>query len=172
MKKAALVLAVSSLTCWSEAKELVVDASQKTEGAFPTIQKAVDAAAAGDVVTVKAGTYGGFNVAKAYAGEPLTVCAAKGERVIVSGFAKITDWKDEGNGVYSAKTKAAVKHLFVGMHPQQCARCHEPSVREERQARAYGRGTHGDVRRFSQGAQRQPQEQPRLLHRLSPRLTP
>lgn len=90
--------------------------------AFPTIQKAVDAAKAGDVVTVKAGTYGGFSVGKAYEGAPLTVRAAKGARVVISGFAPVTDWKDEGNGVYSAKTKSAVKHLFVGMQPQQCAR--------------------------------------------------
>lgn len=114
--RSAILFSVSFFAVPAWAAELVVPDS------YPTIQKAVDAAQAGDVVTVKGGTYAGFSVSKAYAGAPLTVRAAKGARVIISGFAAIEGWKDEGNGVYSAKTKSAVKHLFVGSMPQQCSR--------------------------------------------------
>lgn len=111
-----LFLLLAAVPAW--AAELIVP------DAYPTIQQAVDAAKAGDVVTVKAGTYGGFRVNRAIYREdaPLKVRAAAGARVIISGFAKIDGWKDEGNGIYSAKTASAVKNLFVGYQPQQCAR--------------------------------------------------
>ena len=89
---------------------------------YPTIQKAVDAAKGGDVVLVKAGTYAGFRVQKLFEGTPLTIKAAPGERVTISGMQKIEGWKDEGGGVFSAKVPSRVDSLFVGYVEQQCGR--------------------------------------------------
>ena len=89
---------------------------------YPTIQKAVDAAKGGDVVLVKAGTYAGFRVQKLCEGTPLTIKAAPGERVTISGMQKIEGWKDEGGGVFSAKVPSRVDSLFVGYVEQQCGR--------------------------------------------------
>jgi len=96
---------------------------------YPTIQKAVDAAKPGDVVLVKGGTYPGFRVQKFFNGAPLTIKAAPGERVVLSGMRKIDGWKDEGGGVFSAKVPSRVDSLYVGYVEQQCSRWPEDGTR-------------------------------------------
>ena len=123
MKKAIAAAAVLSTAFCALSAQLDVPAK------YPTIQKAVDAAQPGDVVLVKAGTYEGFRVSKRFEGAPLTVKAAPGERVTVSGMRKIEGWNDEGNGIYSAKTPSRVGALFVGYVEQQCARWPDDGTR-------------------------------------------
>jgi len=83
---------------------------------FQSIQKAVRQAGAGDTVEVEAGLYredvrinqGGAPDA------PLTVRAAKGERVIITGADPITGWQAEGDGVYVAEIDWPARQLTVG----------------------------------------------------------
>ena len=90
---------------------------------YPTIQAAVKAAKAGDVVTVSGGVYPEqLRVDTYYEGAPLTIRAAAGERAVVSGFREITDWKDLGGGLYSAHTEGRVRDLYVGLKQQQNGR--------------------------------------------------
>ena len=116
MKRIPMIFAAGLCFSVALADELVVPTQ------FPTIQKAVDAAKPGDVVLVKGGTYAGFRVQKLFEGAPLTIKAAPGERVTLSGMQKIEGWKDEGGGVFSAKVPSRVDSLFVGYVEQQCAR--------------------------------------------------
>ena len=104
------------------AAELVVD-PKGGEGTYPTIQKAVDAAKGGDVVLIKGGVYReNVTISKDYGEAPLTVRAASGERVVLSGFEDITDWKDMGGGLYSAHVDKKLGDLYVGLVQQQCGR--------------------------------------------------
>jgi hypothetical protein len=48
--------------------------------------------------------------------------AAPGERVVVSGFAPITGWKSEGDGLFSATADGPVLELYVGYLPQPVGR--------------------------------------------------
>ena len=86
------------------ARELVVDAASKAaandgpgtaEQPFKTISAAVGNLRPGDVLTVKAGTYreavqipaGGI------AGQPVTIQAARGETVVISGADLLSGWE-------------------------------------------------------------------------------
>ena len=120
MRKA--VFCVAAVSCALLAAGQAYAAELAVPAQYPTIQKAVDAAKGGDVVLVKAGTYGGFKVQKLFEGAPLTIKAAPGERVTLSGMQKIEGWKDEGGGVFSAKVPSRVDSLLVGYVEQQCAR--------------------------------------------------
>ena len=120
-------LVVSTLLCSVfagplSAAELVVDA-KGGEGTFPTIQKAIDAAKGGDVVSIRGGVYReAVMISKDYGEKPLTVRPASGERAVLSGFAPITGWKDMGGGLYTAHTDGCVNDLYIGLVQQQCAR--------------------------------------------------
>ena len=112
---AALVAAMSGVLS-AAAAEITVEPGG-------SIQKAINAAKAGDTVVIKGGVYHeSFRVQKAYEGAPLIVRAAKGERVVLSGFEAITNWVDLGGGLYSAKVKGRVNDFFVGLKPLQCGR--------------------------------------------------
>ena len=91
---------------------------------YATITAAVKAAKPGDTITVRQGVYR-ETVALAVSGtaeQPTVLRAAAGERVVVSGFAQITDWKPEGNGLYSATADGPVLELYVGYVPQPVGR--------------------------------------------------
>ena len=112
---AALVVAMAGVLT-AAAEEIIVEPGG-------SIQKAINAAKAGDAVVIKGGVYReSIRIQKAYAGAPLTVRAAKGERVVLSGFEAITNWMECGGGLYSARTAGRVNDLFVGLRPQQCGR--------------------------------------------------
>ncbi len=68
-----------------------------------TVQAAVDAAGPGDTVTLYTGTYreeviinhGGTRE------QPLRIQAAEGAKVVLTGADRLTNWKSEGDGVFS-----------------------------------------------------------------------
>ena len=66
MRKA--VFCVAAVSCALLAAGQAYAAELAVPAQYPTIQKAVDAAKGGDVVLVKAGTYGGFKVQKLFEG--------------------------------------------------------------------------------------------------------
>ena len=123
--------AIAAVALSAPGAELVVDpAAAGKSGVYSTIQKAINAAGPGDTVTVRGGTYREFlTVSKTYDGAPLTIRAAAGERVVVSGFEPVAGWKDEGGGLYSARVDKGVTALFVGFREQQCARWPEDGTR-------------------------------------------
>ncbi|MBK6942934.1 MAG: hypothetical protein IPH13_22405 [Planctomycetes bacterium] len=67
-------------------KVWVVDTSRVTEGAMPTLQRAIDAARTDDVIRVAAGTYDGFDLRKG-----LTIAPHGDGPVVIGGRVSITD---------------------------------------------------------------------------------
>ena len=81
-----------------------------------TIQRAADVAVAGDVVTIRGGTYREW-VKPANAGRegaPITYQAAKGEKVVVTGADLVTGWTRRPDGLWMAKVRY---DSFRGMNP-------------------------------------------------------
>lgn len=100
----------------------VVDPTGETGGSYRTIASAIDAMPEGGRVLVKGGVYREcLRITRKY-DRRLLIQAATGERVILDGFTAVKDWKEEGDGVYSAKTQDEVPLLYVGYRPQQCSR--------------------------------------------------
>ena len=99
---------------------------------FQTVVKALKTVdpEGGDTITLKGGVYrerfelGKYGVAniQATAEKPLIIQGALGERAIITGFEPITDWKDAGNGIYTAEVPELINGLFVGLEPQPLAR--------------------------------------------------
>ena len=126
------VVVLVLLACWATAggAELWVSQSAGATGngsaaaPFQTISEAIKAAKPGDTITVRQGVYREavtLNVSGTPE-KPTVLCAAPGERVVVSGFAPITGWKSEGGGIYSATVEDPVLALYVGYVPQPVAR--------------------------------------------------
>ena len=81
-----------------------------------TIQRAADAAQAGDTVTIRGGTYREW-VKPANAGRkdaPITFQAANGEKVIVTGADPIKGWTKRHDGLWTARLSYAA---FGGCNP-------------------------------------------------------
>lgn len=121
-----------SMLCLSSlyAADIYVDANASSGGdgsrekPYATIAAGIKAAGAGDAINIRGGVYS-ENVTIAKSGKddaPIVLRGVPGERVVVSGWKDITDWKDAGNGVYTAKVPSKVVDLFVGLNPQQCGR--------------------------------------------------
>jgi hypothetical protein len=89
------------------------DCAVGTENApWRTISKAASLARPGDLVTVHEGIYREW-VSPACGGsqfQRITYQAAKGEKVVISGAEHITDWKEEGGGVF----KAVISNTLFG----------------------------------------------------------
>jgi len=116
---------VSVLTYAAHGAEIWVDGASTSKAAsadgsdkapFKTIEAALKAASPGDVVTVRAGVYReSVRVPGGKAGAPTTLRAAKGRRVIVSGAAPVTGWKEHRNGVYVATLDFRPNGLMAGL---------------------------------------------------------
>lgn len=111
--------------------KLWVDASASGGGngdessPFNTIQAAVNAAVAGDVIVVKDGVYREqVDVETTYsASAPLTIIAEPGASPIVTGLDPITGWQGpDANGVYTVDVADKVEHLYVRDIPMPMAR--------------------------------------------------
>jgi len=91
---------------------------------YATIMEAVKAARPGDTITIRQGVYREA-VTLGVSGtpeRPTVLRAAAGQRVVVSGFAPITGWKSEGDGLYSATADGTILELYVGYVPQPVGR--------------------------------------------------
>jgi hypothetical protein len=124
-----ILLLIAGLTSAARA-ELWVDASAPGGGdgtadkPFQTINGALKKAIGGDTIIIRKGTYAEVVDLKlsGIPARPTTIRAVAGERVILSGFAPITDWKPEANGVYSATIEGRISNLYVGFAPQPVSR--------------------------------------------------
>jgi hypothetical protein len=110
--------------------ELWVDGSTGAHGngtadaPFATIGEAIHAAKPGDTITIRKGTYR-ESVAVTLSGtaeRPTVLRAAPGQRVVLSGFEPIGEWKPQADGVYTATVDGPVRDLYVGLAPQPVAR--------------------------------------------------
>jgi len=138
--KTLVCVAVACAATGAFAAELTVDPAG---GEYKTIGAAVKAAKAGDAIVVRDGVYcERIAVDRYFEGAPLTIRAAKGARVVMSGFEPITGWQPLKDGVYTAKVRGAVKDLYVGYRPQQCSRwpangTRLPVVKVDKDARTF-----------------------------------
>jgi parallel beta-helix repeat protein len=125
---ASLLLISLASPAWSA--ELFVSKSAPDGGdgtaakPFNTIAAALKVYAGGDTITVKAGTYAESVVVNKSGTpeQPTVLRAAPGERVILSGFAAVTGWQQEGDGIYTATVEGVPTDLYVGLNPQPVSR--------------------------------------------------
>ncbi|MEI6492546.1 MAG: right-handed parallel beta-helix repeat-containing protein [Verrucomicrobiota bacterium] len=122
-------LAILSIVASSGRSEIFVDAKASPGGdgsasaPFQTISAALTSTGPGPV-TVKGGVYREeIKIAKGGKAEsPLVLRAAPGEQVTVTGFEPLTNWKDEGGGLFSLQVTERVEDLFVDARRQRLAR--------------------------------------------------
>jgi len=84
---------------------------------FRTIREAVARAQSGDAVVVHDGVYRERVVLTT----GMTLRAADGARVVISGFHPIRGWQPLGGGVWNTVVSGSVNDLFVGSIPQRLA---------------------------------------------------
>ncbi len=126
-------LALSAFSVMGE--DFFVDAAKgndandgSKEKPFKTINAALRAVKdkRGDTVTLRGGVYRERFMLDNKSGsdeKPLVIQGAEGERVIISGFVPITDWKKYKGDIYSAAVKQGdVKDLYVGLSQQRVSR--------------------------------------------------
>jgi parallel beta-helix repeat protein len=103
------------------AREIYVQAGSKTnvsDGSsahpFKTISKALDVVKPGDTVVVREGIYREIiRVPSGQPGKPVTLKAADGERVILSGAVPVTGWKKHQGNVYVAQLNFRPERLLL-----------------------------------------------------------
>lgn len=97
------------------------DGSEATP--FRTIGDATKSVEPGATITVRAGVYHESVrlTAGGTADAPVTLRAAAGERVVLSGFRDIAGWKKVDGNIYRTTVSGAVHDLYVGYIPQQVA---------------------------------------------------
>ena len=84
----------------------------------------ISKATTGDTVTVKAGIYREVVALKnGYLGQPFTLRAMPGQRVVVSGLPPVSGWALYQGGIYTTTVSFAARDLFVGYQPQRIAFC-------------------------------------------------
>ncbi|WP_309399607.1 right-handed parallel beta-helix repeat-containing protein [Cerasicoccus maritimus] len=97
------------------------DGSEATP--YDTIQAAVNAAVAGDVIVVKDGTYTEQVDITQYYSSPITIIAEPGASPIVTGQDPLSGWTGpDANGVYTLDVADIVEHLYVRDKPMPMAR--------------------------------------------------
>lgn len=91
---------------------------------FARIADAVKAAKGGDTITVAAGTYPESVLLDKPGTEekPTTLRAAQGERVILSGFERVTGWQPFRDQIVTTDVEGPVEELLAGLVSQPVAR--------------------------------------------------
>jgi len=113
---------LSASELWVDQSSTNLNAKGNATAPFTTIHAAIDAASAGDTVTVKAGTYHeSITLPSGTEKAPFTLRSAPGERVVVSTLRAIGGWKPVGDGIYSTTVDWNVRDLHVGYAPQPLA---------------------------------------------------
>ena len=121
MKNSSILLcAVLSLNAGAAEFFVATDGCDKADGSsakpWRTIQRAADVAKAGDVVTIRGGTYREWvkpaNAGRA--GAPITYQAAKGEKVVVTGADPVRGWTKRPDGLWTVRLRY---DSFGGLNP-------------------------------------------------------
>jgi len=90
---------------------------------YRTIADALKLARPGDTVVVRAGLYReSVRLPGGEKGRPVSLKAAAGERVVLSGARPVTQWKPHRDGVYTAVLDFRPKRLLLGRRPLPLAR--------------------------------------------------
>ncbi len=90
---------------------------------FRTVQAGLDAASPGEIVTVREGTYREqITLSSGTPGQPLTLTAAPGERVVLNAMEPVTDWQAMTAGLYSKLTGWAPARLYSGFQRMPLAK--------------------------------------------------
>ena len=115
-----MALAACALSVNAAEYFVATDGDDKADGSaakpWRTIQRAADVAKAGDVVTIRGGTYREW-VKPANAGRdgaPITYQAAKGEKVVVTGADPVRGWTKRPDGLWTTRLRY---DSFGGLNP-------------------------------------------------------
>jgi len=120
-------LTSAARTIWVDGGSTAGEENGSSEAPFTTIAAAVAAVRPGDVVTVRAGVYRErFSIPSGEPGRPVTLRAAEGQRVVVSGCVPLEGWKPEADGRWSTIVDWRPRRLLAGSKPQTIAR--EPNA--------------------------------------------
>lgn len=122
------ILAVVGGAC--VAREIYVDVGSQADTAngskalpFKTITEALNIVKGGDTVIVREGLYReSVRVPGGEPGKPVTLKAAEGERVVLSGAVPVTGWKKHRDNVYVTALDFKPDRLLVSYRPQPIAR--------------------------------------------------
>jgi len=133
MRSVVPILLAGVLVATCPAAEIHVDASAGAaspdgSAAAPheTVGAALETARPGDTVVMHAGVYReSVRVPGGEAGRPVTLKAAPGERVVLSGAAAVTGWQPVEGGVYTATLDFRPERLLLGAETLPMARTPE-----------------------------------------------
>ncbi len=93
---------------------------------FKTITEALKVVRAGDTVIVREGLYReSLRVPGGRPGKPVSIQAAEGERVVLSGAVPVTRWKEYRDNIYVASLNFKPERLLVNNRAQPVARLPE-----------------------------------------------
>ncbi len=120
---AAVVEACPAATLWVDAASTADAPDGSTAAPFATIGEAVAAVQPGDTVEIRGGIYRErFRIPSGEPGRPITVRAAAGQAVVVSGCEPLDGWKPAGDGVFSTMLDWQPTRLLVGRRQMPLAR--------------------------------------------------
>ncbi len=110
-------------TLWVDAQSRAEQPDGSADSPFPEIAHALQQAQPGDTVTVRQGVYRQrLRVPSGKPGKPITLRAAPGERVVVSGCIPLEGWREVGDGVWVTTLDWKPQRLFLDGKLQRIAR--------------------------------------------------
>jgi len=110
-------------TLWVDPGSTVQVADGSIDSPFQTIGAAMKVAQPGDTVTVRRGVYReSVALPSGEPGLPITLRAAEGQRVVVSGCVPVGGWKSIGDGLWVTTLDWRPGRLLVDSKPQTIAR--------------------------------------------------